>query len=725
MGQIAWADRTSATLALDEDVANIRGISSARRSALKKLHIRTVRDLLRHFPRRYIDLTNITTICESSIGDVCTIQGTVCDLKVKRPRRNLTIIELAIQDDTGVLVVSIFNQIWLAKKYKIDDEIAVTGKVTFDYGFKRMSNPYIEITGGHAVEAKILPVHPASEKLSVATLRNIIHEALIATYGLRDAIPNEIRIKRALMSRGCAIASIHFPADMQEAKEARDSLAYEELLYLELNLMMQAEQRTDQGHPCAHSITGNHLETLRASIPFELTNDQKVAVRSLLDDMKAPSAANHMLLGDVGTGKTIVAAHGIAAATDTGGQSALLAPTEVLAMQHHDTLGPLFDAAGIEHALLTGSTSREDRSVILERLSRGEIDVLVGTHALLEDDVIFDNLTFAIIDEQQRFGVDQRAKLLDKGSAPDALYLTATPIPRTLALAIFGNLSLSYIKEKPNSNTVRTTRVLPRSERGIAYEQAGDALRRGEQVYVICPLVGTNAPEKEADGNIHENDEAYHPDVAIDDLFDYDDEDPIAARQEAQFLQQKVFPEYKVGLLHGSMPSNDKKEVMRSFSEGSIDVLVSTTVIEVGVDVKNATTMIVEDADRFGLSQLHQIRGRVGRGDKASQVFLISSSKKDEAIYRLRALEKSDDGFKLAEYDLALRREGDLLGNRQSGISTLKLVNIMQDAKLIEWAHQDARDILDSDPKLEQAQHRALRRELSIVFGSDASTFSG
>ncbi len=720
-------DRIGATLSLDKDIVSLRGVSTARRSSLKKLGIDSVRDLLTHFPRRYIDLTNIVDVAHAKIGEVCTIQGKICDIKVKRPRRNLSIIEMGIHDGTGLLMVTIFNQIWLAKKYKIDEEIAVSGKVIFDYGFKKMNNPYIEITEGMPIEAKVLPVHPATEKLSVAIIRNLVKQALHSVFGISDIIPAYIRKKRALVSRGTAINNIHFPLSLAEAARARQRMAYEELLLLELFLMRQARKRSCEGKPTAHTIDGQHLAKLCEALPFSLTNDQLSAIDGLLRVMGDPYAANHMILGDVGTGKTIVAAHGIAAAIDSDGQAALLAPTEVLAIQHYSTLGKLFEPIGIRCALLTGSISKEDRASILDDLTTGNIDLIIGTHALFENDVVFKNLTLAIIDEQQRFGVNQRAALLSKGSAPDALFLTATPIPRTLALAIFGNLTLGYIREKPNPTTSRETFVLKKSERGIAYASVKDTLARGEQAYVICPLVGVSRTErsKQETEDAQDDDTKFHPDVAIDSMDAFDDENPSAAKDEAAFLQNKVFPEYKVGLLYGSMPSEQKKEVMSDFAAGKIDVLVSTTVIEVGVDVAGATTMVIEDADRFGLSQLHQIRGRVGRGDKASKVYLISASKSEEAIYRLKALERSDDGFELAEYDLALRREGDVLGNRQSGVSALKLVNIIRDAEVIEWAHEDARDIINRDAELASPEHRALRRELGIVFKDEAASFGG
>ncbi len=476
----------------------------------------------------------------------------------------------------------------------------------------------------------------------------------------------------------------------------------------------------------SHVTDGPYLRRLGEALPFSLTGEQDQARRDLLAVMAAPRAANHMILGDVGTGKTAVAAFGLAAAADTGGQALLMAPTEVLAVQHGRSLGPLLDAAGVTYDVLTGSTPAAEREAILARVAGGTTDVLIGTHALLEDDVAPRNLTLVVIDEQQRFGVDQRARLLAKGEAPDAVYLTATPIPRTLALALFGSLTLSYIREKPHAGAARATRVVTKERRGVAYDAAREALGRGEQVYVVCPLIGKGTEERDAKAAAarDEEDGAAHPVVSIESEADLAGDDVAAATREAAMLQSSTFADYEVALLHGGMTAAEKKQVMDRFRAGEIGVLVATTVIEVGVDVPNATVMIIEDADRFGLSQLHQLRGRVGRGEKPAEVFLVSASKQDAALQRLGAMERTDDGFELASFDLSLRREGDILGNRQHGASGLKLVNVVRDGRIIEAAHADAAALLEEDPALEAPEHRALAREVRIL-ASHADAPSG
>ncbi|MBR3689917.1 MAG: DEAD/DEAH box helicase, partial [Eggerthellaceae bacterium] len=441
-----------------------------------------------------------------------------------------------------------------------------------------------------------------------------------------------------------------------------------------------------------------------------------------------PEAANHLLLGDVGTGKTVVAAIAVAAAVDTRCQALFAAPTEVLARQHGKSLGPLFDAAGISYGVLTGSTSMIDREAMIALFSEGLLDVLIGTHALLEEDVRAKRLSLVVIDEQQRFGVDQRAALLAKGEAPDALYLTATPIPRSLALAIFGDLSLSYIKKRPRDTVNRTTHVVQKDQRGQAYDAALEALSRGEQVYVVCPLIGKDADERNVKAGKDEegliSDESW-PAICIEGDEDLLDDDVAAASREAKVLQETVFVDYRVELLHGKIPAAEKQAVMDDFRSGKVGVLVATTVIEVGVDVPRATVMIIEEADRFGLSQLHQLRGRVGRGELPAQVFLVSASKQDAALARLGAMQSTDDGFELASYDLSLRREGDILGNRQHGASACKLVNVVRDAKMIEAARADALSLLAVDPDLSDPDHQALARELRIMFDDKGEVLGG
>ena len=725
MSDVSRPSRLAATLALDEPVGRVRLVSPTRAKALAGLGVHTVRDLLTHFPRRYIDLSRTETVASAAIGSSCTIEGRVHEVKLKRPKPKLSLTEVTLVDDTGVLIVTAFRQPWLADQLAAGDRIAVAGTLEFNYGFKRMTNPYLEkIAEGAQGGGVVIPVHPACEKISAAWMRRLVDNALAAACGLYDPLPLELRAKYRLLSRSAALRCIHFPRSMEEVDAARRRLVYEELLLLELMLMRQTAARSRDAQACAHVVDGPHVTALARALPFELTDEQVRARDDILERMARPVALNHMLLGDVGTGKTVVAAFALAAAADTGTQALLMAPTEVLARQHAESLGELLGRAGVSVDVLTGSTGAAERREVLERFAEGATTVLVGTHALLEDDVAGRRVSLVVVDEQQRFGVEQRACLLRKGEAPDALYLTATPIPRTLALALYGSLTLSYLHARPNASAPRTTTVHSKEERGAAYDAAREALERGEQVYVVCPLIGQDAVARDALASQTRrreiDEEAFeYAAVSIESDADLLGDDVAAAEREAAFLQRGVFADWNVELLHGRMSAADKQAVMARFREGSCQVLVATTVIEVGVDVPNATVMIVEDADRFGLAQLHQLRGRVGRGEKPSQVHLVSASKSAPALERLAAMERTDDGFELAAHDLALRREGDILGNRQHGASSLKLVNVVRDAAVIEAAHADAAAILADDPDLAAPEHKALAHEMHVAFSGE------
>lgn len=722
--QHSSVDRLAATLFLDEPAHRVKQVSPARASALGALGIRSVRDILMHYPHRYIDLSRKETVASAPLGASCTVEGVIHELQLKKTSKRIPLVEISLVDATGLLMVTMFRQPWLMDSLKAGMRLAVAGKVEFRYGYKRMTNPFLEVLEGDAqAEGSIIPVHPASEKASPAMMRRYVRNALDQSVGLYDPLPFDLRVRYRLMSRANAFECIHFPHSMEEAAAARRRLAYEEILLLELKLMQETWAQAQGKTPHEHQVDGPRLAALAAALPFTLSDEQEAAKQRILEGMHRKGQLNHLLLGDVGTGKTVVAAFALAAAADSGSQAALLAPTEVLVNQHAQSLGALFDQAGIRWAVLTGSSTAAERASIQERLDAGNLDVLMGTHALLEDAVRFKDLSVAVIDEQQRFGVRQRAALLEKGECVDALYLTATPIPRTLALALYGNLTLSYLTKRPSNAAKRSTFVHRKDDVRFAYDAARQALGRGEQVFVVCPLIGQDAQARDKkagktfDFDSSGNEESFaYAAVSIEDEHDFTGENLSAAVKQAEYLQATVFSEWKLELLHGRLSSQEKQAVMERFVSGETQVLVSTTVIEVGIDVPRATVMIIEDADRFGLSQLHQLRGRVGRGTLDAQVHLISASQKDAALVRLGAMESTDDGFELASYDLSLRQEGDILGNRQHGAKILKLVNVMRDGKMIEAAHDDARAIIDADPELKEPEHRALACEMAHLF---------
>lgn len=711
-------ERLAATLGQDAPVTSVAGVSSGRAAAFSRLGIKTVRDLLSHYPRRYLDMSQLTTIGSARIGEGATIVATVHEAVVKQPKPHFDLVEVTLVDGTGTLIATFFRQPWLAKTLSPGTRVSVAGEVEFNYGFKRMTMPFLDkLDEDDDVSfGKVIPLHPATEKVPAGQMRKIISNALGAFGETYDPLPLALRTKYRLMSRPNALRAIHFPRSMAEQAQARRRLAYEEVLLLELHLMQEAACAQGASPAHVHRADGPALQALRAALPFALTQDQEDAVFDIRARMASPERMLHMLLGDVGTGKTVVAAFALAMAADSGTQALMMGPTEVLAEQYAASLGPLLDKAGVSWGLLTGSTDQEARQILLQNLADGSLSVLFGTHALLEDQVVCRNCSLVVVDEEQRFGVGQRDALASKGACPDVLAMTATPIPRSLALALYGSMTLSYLRQVPFNRPKRLTKAYGFRERGKAYDAAVAACERGEQVYIVCPLVGKKPPkdDKKKGPQAEDLEEQTYIECDADML-----EDNVkAAEAEAAFLKAKTFAAYEVGLLHGRMKADEKRQVMAAFREGRINVLVSTTVIEVGVDVPNATVMIVEDADRFGLSQLHQLRGRVGRGSLPGEVYLVSSSSSEEAARRLAAMEQTDDGFELAEFDLSLRREGDILGNRQHGASGLKLVNVARDAALIETAHADAAQLMLDDPAAQTPALKILLRESDALFGA-------
>ena len=702
-----YLDRLHATLALDEPVTSVKQVSDTRARILyQSFGVRTIRDLLTLYPRRYIDMSAISSIQQAEIGKQYTIAGTVYEIKQKRPRPRLSLVEISLVDESGIMIVTCFNQPWLAESLSKGVRISVSGKLEFSYGFKRMTNPLLVVhEEGEFVEGVVLPVHPTIAKIPRTTMRRLITNALNTVQGLYDPLPLRLRSRYRLYSRAQALRGVHNPHSLKDAYQARRRLRYEELFFLELELIEQEQKRIEGAVPFEHVVQGPNQDALRALLPFVLTKDQEEAIAAISTNMEKAYPMNHLLLGDVGTGKTMVAAFAIAACADTGTQALMMGPTEVLVQQYGASLGPLFDQIGISWAILTGSSTAKDREDVLQRLESGSLQVLFGTHALLEDAVQPRCCSLVCIDEQQRFGVEQRQALVAKAPSADILSMTATPIPRSLALALYGGLTLSYLHKAPAKQGGRQTKVCHFSEEGLAYDALREALERGEQGYVICPLIGLDLPDTQDKESSDAASDGFSGDencstieyAAIEWGIEHDEvEDALpgdtlaAATMHAKVLQEQIVPRAQVGLLHGKMTSAEKDAVMEQFRAGQIDVLVSTTVVEVGVDVPNATVMIIEDADRFGLAQLHQLRGRVGRGTLPGSVFLVSRSKAPQSLERLRIMEQVDDGFELSEYDLSLRREGDIFGSRQHGRSRLALVNVIRDKAIIEAAYQDA-----------------------------------
>lgn len=706
--------RLARTKAWDTDVSRLRYASRARAEILERMGLKTVRDVLLHVPHRYLDFSKLSYVSFVEIGQEATIVGTVDRINLKRPKPKLQLVEVSLIDSTGVLMCTFFKQPWLAEQLKQGDVMAVSGKVEFNYGFKRMVPSFHEVVAkageseqgsiNPAQYARVLPIHSLSEGLSAAWMRRI-ESAGLADFGDgADFMPATLPAELHLMTEARALRECHFPSSVAAAKRARKRLAYDELICLQIALLARRSIELEGIKPHTHKVNGPHMQALLEHLPFELTDEQKSAAREILEDMKATHPMNRLLLGDVGTGKTAVAAVALAAVADSGTQAAVMAPTSVLARQYAEKLGPLFDACGITWALITGATPALERTAVAEQILAGNICVVFGTTAILSDDIEFGDLSLVVVDEQHRFGVHQRTGLRSKGEAADQLVMTATPIPRTLALSVYGDLACSQIMGRPHATAGVTTKLLTPENADISHTAIADALAAGQQAYVVCPLVDESDDGEELD----DVPESERTNAALH-----------SAKATYERLSERVFKDASVGLIHGRMSAAQKDEVMANFRSGKIQILVSTTVIEVGVDVPNATVMMIWDADRFGLATLHQLRGRVGRGEIPGTVYLVSAARgNSSALRRLKALEKTSDGLKLAEMDLQLRHEGEVLGLRQSGGVTLHLVDLIEDAELIEAAHAQALTLTEADPTLSDVRHRPLAREVRRRFGT-------
>lgn len=682
------------TLAAHElPVSCARFVDTNRAALLEKLSIETVGDLVRHYPFRYLDLTEVRSLIDVKSGQDATVVGRVHEVKVKKPRPRLTVTEVALVDGTGVLTGVWFNQPWVQQRFVAGEIVAFAGKVEFDYGLKKITNPFVEKLAGRddAEEwsGRVLPVHRTTDGLSTGWLRRLVAAAVDDYSSVVDHLPSALRDRRGLVSLHVALRDIHFPRSMGDVVAARERLVYDELLLLQLYMAMRRHVLTREHAGVAHEVDGQTLHLLQDNLPFALTEDQHRAVTEILSDMARPRPMNRLLLGDVGTGKTLVAAHALAVVVDSDGQAAMMAPTEVLAVQYAHKLGPLFDSCKIRWGLLTGSTPAAKRRELLAAIAQGDVAVVFGTHALLEADVEFRRLTLAIVDEQHRFGVNQRLGLRGKGASADLLVMTATPIPRSLALTLYGDLATSYLRQRPGNAAGVVTRLVKPHTATPAHKAVRTAVKAGRQAYVVCALV--------------------------------DESDAIqvrAATREYERLRNEIFPDLKVGLLTGRMRPAEKAQAMDSFRSGETQVLVSTTVIEVGVDVPNATVMIIEDADRFGLAQLHQLRGRVRRGDHPGEVWLVADPRSVESRERLATLVEVSDGFELAERDLRIRGEGQVLGDRQHGLAGLRIASLIDDLAVVEMARADAFEMVSADPHLELPEHGPLLHEVKRTFRS-------
>lgn len=671
---------------LKTDVRYVKGVGEARAKSLARLGITNLGELLRWFPRAYEDRRSVCRIADAPVGErVCVCAVVAAAPRVSHIRRGLDLVKLRAVDESGALELTFFNQSYLRDTLRMGECFVFCGEVEGTERRKAMTNPVFEREGENRVTGRIVPVYPLTAGVTQKTLSAAVRQGLDACLDeLPELLPDEVRRAHALCHARFAYENIHFPQDEQALAAARRRLGFEELYLLALGLrLLRSRRDAVEGHALARA----DMTPFFAALPFSLTGAQSRAVEDVLRDMAAPRPMNRLVQGDVGSGKTMVAAAAVYSAAKAGVQAALMAPTELLAEQHFRSLAPLLEGLGVHCALLTASTPAKARRLLLEQLALGEVDLVIGTHALLSPDVSYARLGLVVTDEQHRFGVNQRAALSAKGEHPHLLVMSATPIPRTLALMIYGDLDVSVIDELPPGRQSIDTFSVPSSYHARIYAFVKKLVDEGRQAYIVCPMVEEN-------GEL--------PD------------ERKAVTAYADTLQKDVFPTLRVAPIHGKMKPKEKDVRMRAFAAGEIDVLVSTTVIEVGVDVPNAAVMLIENAECFGLSQLHQLRGRVGRGQHKSYCVLVSDNRGEENRARLAAMCRTQSGFALAEEDLKLRGPGDFFGARQHGLPALRVTDLTCDMALLHEAQDAAAQLLSQDPLL--AQHGALRARVEELF---------
>ena len=681
---------------LQTDVRYIKGIGEVRGRSLQKLGIGTLQQLISYFPRTYEDRTKFYPIRELPLNEnACCRAMIAAEPTSRRISGGRTIVKVRAVDESGVLDISFFNQDYRKSSLHTGETYLIYGKAEGNLLRRQMVNPLMEKEGSQQLTGRIMPIYPLTKGISQLQLSRVVRQGLDECRELLDdVLPDAVRQENELCYTNFAYENIHFPASFEALEVARRRLVFEELFLLTCGLQRLRARRRDVAGPACHAV---NLQPFLDKLPFPLTGDQRKAIDDATHDMLSGRPMNRLVQGDVGSGKTMVAAACAWFAAQNGWQSALMAPTEVLARQHFETLFPLFEKLGLTCALLTGSTKAKERRELLERLECGEINLCIGTHALLTEDVQYARLGLVITDEQHRFGVNQRSALGQKAENPHMMVLSATPIPRTLALIIYGDLDVSVIRELPPGREVVDTFAVGESYRERINAFIRKQVAEGHQVFIVCPLVG---------------DAETIPD------------ERKAVTAYAENLQQNVFPELKISVLHGKMKPKEKEAVMAAFSAGESDILVSTTVIEVGVDVPNATLMLVENAELFGLSQLHQLRGRVGRGKAKSYCILLSQSVTEDGRARLKALTDTNDGFRIAEEDLKLRGPGDFFGQRQHGLPELKVADLSCDMRLLDDAQQAAKRLLAEDPLLEEPEHRALKERIAQLFAINAEALN-
>jgi ATP-dependent DNA helicase RecG len=678
---------------LDQSVTTLKGVGPVRREQLSRLGILTIRDLLAHFPTRYENFDDIRTVASLNAGGpLQTVQGDVVNIETGRLDDGRPTVRITLQDDLGAELHGVwFQQTFAARKFRFGQRLAFSGKPRRFRDEWSMANPHVQILDGSEQHPGLVPVYPLTEDLRTDHLRPLLRLAVDQCAGnWPDILPTTLKKKRGLPDAARGLVDMHFPDSLETAQAARRRFVYEEFLLLQIALGVRRRELRDRQQAPRLAVTPAMDTRIRRLFPFRLTGDQDRAVTYICRDLGSERPMQRLLQADVGAGKTAVAVYAMLVTVANKHQAVLMAPTEVLVQQHWRTLERALAESRVRRLLLTGALTQRERRLALERIRTGEVDLVVGTQALVQEDVQFAKLGLVVIDEQHKFGVAQRARVRRMGLDPHYLVMTATPIPRTMALTVFGDLDVSVIKQLPPDRQPVRTRWLAESQREPLYKHLAHELRSGRQGYVVCPLVDSGEAEVGQSK---------------------------AAEQTAAGLSEGPLRDFQVGLLHGRLDDAEKDSVMEQFRRRELDLLVSTVVIEVGVDVPNATLMVIEDADRFGLSQLHQLRGRVSRGTVAGQCYLFAEKVNDEARERLRALTRTTDGFALAELDAKLRGAGQFFGTRQHGLGELWLGDLHRDRELLYEARRDAFDLVAGDARLRKEEHAGLRRVVLEKYG--------
>ncbi|TDT61626.1 ATP-dependent DNA helicase RecG [Fonticella tunisiensis] len=669
------------------EIQYIKGVGPKLSKYLNLLGIYTVKDAIYYFPRDYEDRNNIKPVYDMVDGEMVSIIAEVSLIyPSKKTSTGKYLNRIIFKNSSGYIVGVWFNQPYIKNTFKVGERVLLYGKVSKRMGEVQLIEPQYEKNPGEAVGG-INPIYPINKYVSQKVIRKIIYQSLLnVEKEVSEFLPENLRKIYNIPDIVTALKNVHFPADKFVLKLSIDRIKFEELLVLQLGLIMAKNQLSVKENAYPIPVC-KEMKEFKDALPFNLTGAQSKCIREILTDMKKTKPMNRLVQGDVGSGKTIVAIIAMFNCAMNGFQSAMMAPTEILAEQHYHSITGLLNRWGITAALLTGSMTKREKDEVLKRIASGEIDIVVGTHALIQENVEFKKLALVITDEQHRFGVRQRAELISKGHNPHVLVMTATPIPRTLALFMYGDMDISIINELPPGRQKVDTYFIRPAMKNRAYDFVKTEIEKGRQAYVVCSLV--------------EESEKLEAESAV---------------ETAEFLSKNYFKDYNVGLLHGKMNPKEKDEVMNKFKNGEIHVLVSTTVVEVGVNVPNATVMVIENADRFGLAQLHQLRGRVGRGQYKSYCILIAEAKTNEAVQRMDIMTKTNDGFVIAEKDMELRGTGEFFGTKQHGLPELKMADLVRDIEIVKKTRDIARELVETG-KIFESEYELLRREVNNKFG--------